>query len=153
VAEYPVRATLAGVLLFVIGMAIAGSTLITEKRDRERREGWVEANGTVVEMLPGPPNEPPRPVVAFDTAEGERVRFTPVGRSTWQALKVGDTVPVLYPFALPSHARIDPRSIRWVRLGIALGASLVLMGLGAYVARYARRRDSGHLGPGGKELT
>ena len=118
----PVRATLAGVLLFVIGMAIAGSTIITEWRDRERREGWVKANGTVVDVLPGPPDGSPRPVVAFDTAEGERVRFTPTGRSTWQALKVGDAVPVLYPFALPGLARIDPRSIRWVRIGIALGA-------------------------------
>ena len=141
-AEYPVRATLAGVLLFVVGMAIAGSTIITEKRDRERRDGWVQANGTVVEMLPGPPNEPPRPVVAFDTAEGERVRFTPIGRSTWRTLKVGDAVPVIYPFMLPNDARIDPRSIRWVRLGIALGAALVLMGLGGYVARYAQRRDA-----------
>lgn len=139
---YPVRATLAGVLLFVIGLAIAGSTIITEKRDRERRQGWIEATGTVVEMLPGPPNGSPRPVVAFDTAEGERVRFTPVGRSTWRPLEVGDAVPVLYPFALPGLARIDPRSIRWVRLGIALGAALLLMGLGGYVARYAHRRDA-----------
>ena len=141
-AEYPVRATLAGVLLFVIGMAIAGSTIITEKRDRERREGWVTANGTVVEMLPGPPNAPPRPVVSFDTAEGERVRFTPIGRSTLRTLKVGDAVPVIYPFMLPSQARIDPRSIRWVRIGVALGAALVLMALGGYVARYAQRKDA-----------
>jgi hypothetical protein len=141
-AEYPVRATLAGVLLFVIGMAIGGSTIITEWRDREGREGWVKANGTVVDMLPGPPNGSPRPVVAFDTAEGERVRFTPVGRSTWRALKIGDADPVLYPFALPNLARVDPRSIRWARTGIALGAALVLMGLGGYVARYAQRRDA-----------
>jgi hypothetical protein len=141
-AEYPVRATLAGVLLFVIGAAIAGSTIITEKRDRESRDGWVTASGTVVDMLPGPPDEPQRPVVAFDTAEGERVRFTPAGRSTWRALKVGDAVPVIYPFMLPSQARIDPRSIRWVRTGVALGAALVLMALGAYVARYAQRRDA-----------
>ena len=140
--EYPVRATLAGVLLFVIGLAIAGSTIISERRDREARSGWVTANGTVVEMLPAPPDGSPRPVVAFDTPEGERVRFTPLGRSTWRALKIGDAVPVIYPFMLPNQARIDPRSIRWVRIGIALGAALLLMALGGYVARYAQRKDA-----------
>jgi hypothetical protein len=138
--EYPVRATLAGVLLFVVGMAIAGSTVISERRDRELREGWISVNGTVVDMLPAPPNGSPRPVVAFDTAEGERVRFTAIGRSTWRALKIGDAVPVIYPFALPNQARIDPRAIRWTRTGIALGSALVLMVLGGYVAWYARSR-------------
>lgn len=140
--EYPVRATLAGVLLFVIGIAIAGSTVMTERRARERREAWVEANGTVVDMLPGPANGSPRPVVTFETPEGERIRFTPIGRSSWRAPKVGDAVHVIYPIGLPNEARIDPQSIRWTRFGIALGAALVLMVLGGYVAWYAQRRDA-----------
>lgn len=138
-AEYPVRATLAGILLFVIGLAIAGSTVLTERRERERRDAWIAVSGTVVDMLPGPANGSPRPVVSFDTPEGERVRFTPVGRSTWRTPKVGDTVPVIYPFGLPTEAHIDPRSIRWTRVGIAIGAALVLMVLGGYVAWYAGR--------------
>jgi hypothetical protein len=148
--EYPVRATLAGVLLFIVGLAIGGSTVITELRDREQREAWVHVNGTVVDSLPGPANGSPRPVVSFDTPEGERIRFTPIGRSTWRTPNVGDTVPVLYPIGLPDQARIDPRSIRWTRTAIALGASLVLMALGGYVARYAyrRERDRGVGGPG-----
>ena len=139
--EYPVRATLAGVLLFIVGLAIGGSAVITELRDRERREAWVQVNGTVVDSLPGPADGSPRPVVSFDTPEGERIRFTPMGRSTWRAPNVGDTVPVMYPVGLPDQARIDPRSIRWTRTGIALGASLVLMALGGSVARYAYRRE------------
>jgi hypothetical protein len=142
-AEYPVRATLAGVLLFVIGMAIAGSTVISERRERERRRAWAHAAGTVVDTLPAPPNGSPRPVVAFDTPEGERIRFTPPARSGSQPLKVGDAVPVMYPIGLPSEARIDPRALRWTRLGIAIGGALVLMVLGGYVAWYARRRDAG----------
>src|SRR5688572_16414163 len=150
-AEYPVRATLAGVLLFVIGMAIAGSTVISERRQRERRAAWVHTSGTVVDMLAGPPNGPSRPVVMFDTPEGERIRFTPTGRSGWQAPKVGDTVAVLYPFGLPHEARVDPRALRWTRVGIAIGAALVLMVLGGYVAWYAQRREAGRgrRGPGG----
>ena len=141
-AQSPIRATLAGVLLFIIGLAIAASTIIGEWRDRGVREAWITVNGTVVDMLPGPANGSPRPVVAFDTPDGERIRFTPIGRATWRAPKVGDTVPVLYPFGLPSQARIDPRAFRWVRTGIALAAALVLMAIGGYVARYAQRRDA-----------
>ena len=139
-AEYPVRATLAGVFLFLVGMAIAASTVMTELRDREQRAAWVRVEGTVVDTLPGPPNGPPRPVVSFETPEGERVRFTPIGRSTWRTPQTGQTVPVIYPVGLPGEARIDPRSLRLARTGIALGAGLLLMALGGYVARYARRR-------------
>ena len=148
-AEYPVRATLAGVLLFVIGMAIAGSTVISERRERERRSVWAEATGTVVDMLSGPANGSPRPVVSFETPEGERIRFTPIGHSSWRTPKVGDAVPVVYPIGLPNEARIDPRSIRWTRLGIAIGAALALMVLGGYVAWYAQRRDAARGTPEG----
>jgi hypothetical protein len=149
VAEYPVRATLAGILLFVIGMAIAGTTVITERRERERRSVWAEATGTVVDMLPGPADGSPRPVVSFETPEGERIRFTPIGRSSWRTPKVRDTVPVVYPVGFPNEARIDPRSIRWTRLGIAIGAALALMVLGGYVAWYAQRRDAARGTPEG----
>jgi hypothetical protein len=140
-AEYPVRATLAGVLLFVIGLAIAGSTVLTELRDRERRASWITAGGTVVDTLPGPPGGAARPVVSFETPERERIRFTPTTRSGWRDLQVGDPVPVIYPFGMPDQARIDPRAIRWTRTGIAIGAALLLMALGGYVAWYAQRRD------------
>jgi hypothetical protein len=141
VAEYPVRATLAGVLLFIIGLAIAGSTAISGWRDRERRDAWIRVNGTVVDTLPGRAGESPRPVVSFETPEGERIRFTSMGRGTWRTPKVGEHVQVIYPFALPTQARIDPRALRWTRTGIALGAALLLMALGGYVTWYARRRD------------
>jgi len=140
-AEYPVRATLAGVLLFVIGLGIAGSTVITERRDREQRRAWLKADGKVVDTLPGPPGGSPRPVISFDTPEGERIRFTPSLRGSWGTPARGDAVRVIYPIGLPNEARIDPRAIRWTRTGIAIGAALLLMVLGGYVAWYASRRD------------
>ena len=141
-AQHPVRATLAGVLLFVIGLAIAGSTIVAERRERDQRQAWVHVYGAVVDTLPGPAGGPPRPVVSFETPDGDRIRFTPIGRGTWRTPRVGDTVPVIYPIGLPTEARIDPRSLRWMRLGIALGGALVLMALGGYVAWYAQRRDA-----------
>lgn len=139
-AEYPVRATLAGLLLFVIGVAIAGSTLVSELREREGRRAWLKADGTVVDIFPGPPGGAPRPVVSFTTPEGERIRFTSSARTGWRAPAVGDPVPVIYPIGLPTEARIDPRGMRWLRTGLAAGAGLLLTVLGGYVAWYARRR-------------
>jgi len=140
-AEYPVRATLAGVLLFVIGLAIAASTVISGLRERERRAAWLKADGSVVDVLPGPAGGSPRPVVSFETPEGERIRFTPSTQGAWQTPKLGEAVAVIYPFGMPNEARIDPRGLRWTRIGIAIGAALLLMALGGYVAWYAQRRD------------
>ena len=50
-AAYPLRAAFAGVLLFVIGLAIASSLLRTNLQDRERLRDWRRADGTVVELL------------------------------------------------------------------------------------------------------
>jgi Protein of unknown function (DUF3592) len=139
-AENPVRATLAGLLLFVIGVAIAGSTLVSDLREREQRRAWVKADGTIVDIFPGPPGGTPRPVVSFTTPEGERIRFTSTARSGWRVPAVGDAVPVIYPVGLPTEARIDPIGMRRLRTGIAAAAGLLLMALGGYVAWYARRR-------------
>jgi hypothetical protein len=142
-AEYPVRAMLAGLLLFVIGAAIAGSTAVSELRDRERRRVWLSAEGTVVDVFPGPVGGSPRPVVSFTTPEGERIRFTSSAGTGWRTPKVGERVAVVYPFGMPTDARVDPRGMRRLRLGIAAFAALALMSLGGYVAWYARRRYFG----------
>lgn len=139
-AENPVRATLAGLLLFVIGVAIGGSTVVSELRDRERRRAWLEADGTIVDVFPGPPGGAPRPVVSFTTPEGERIRFTSTARTGWRAPAVGDPVLVTYPIGLPTEARVDPRGLRRLRTAMAAGAGVLLTVLGGYVAWYARRR-------------
>ena len=141
-AEYPVRATLAGLLLFVIGVAIAGSTLVSELQERERRRAWLKADGMVVDIFPGPPGGAPRPVVSFTTPDGERIRFTSSARTAWRTPAVGDAVPVVYPIGLPTEARIDPVGMRRLRTGVAAVAGLVLTVLGGYVAWYARRRHA-----------
>ena len=48
---YPLRAAFAGVLLFAIGLAIAGGLLRTNLQDRENLREWSRADGTVVELL------------------------------------------------------------------------------------------------------
>jgi hypothetical protein len=133
-------ATIAGLVLFVAGLVIGATTLEADRADRERRQGFVGADGTVITQIKQPTPEGPAyaPVIAFATASGERVSFTagPADSSTYP---LGAKVPVLYRPGNPADARIDRTTVRRVRSLLAGGASLLLMGLGGYVAWYARR--------------
>jgi hypothetical protein len=139
VAEYPVRATLAGVLLFVIGVAIGGGAYENYRREQDRLMAWVQAEGEVVQLLTSPEGKT-RPVVGFKTNTGDRIRFTATGPGANRSYKTADRVTVLYPAADPAAARIDTPAIRWARSIYAGVGSVILMALGAYLAWYARRR-------------
>ena len=138
-AEYPVRATLAGVLLFVIGVAIGAGAYENYRRERDRLQAWVQADGEVVELLTSAEGKT-RPVVRFKTNAGNLMRFWPTGPGANHSYKVGDRVPVLYPAADPGAARVDTPGIRWARSLYAGVGSVILMALGGYVAWYARQR-------------
>ncbi len=140
-AEYPVRATLAGILLFAIGLAIGGGAYENYRREGDRLEGWQRVNGQVVQLLAAPGGAS-RPVIGFTAADGDRIRFTASGPGSDRAYRVGDSVAVLYPMTNPSAARIDTPVIRWARSVFAAAGAVILMALGAYVAWYARRRDA-----------
>lgn len=139
--EYPVRATMAGLLLFVIGLAIGGGAFENFQRERERLEGWQRVDGEVVQLIASS-SGPARPVIGFTAAGGDRIRFTAMGPLGSHQYRVGDQVPVLYPLTDPAGARIDQPILHWARSAYASAGALLLMFLGAYVAWYARRRDA-----------
>src|SRR5207244_2172218 len=107
-AAYPLRAAFAGVLLFVLGLGIAGGVWRTNADDQERLRGWRRADGTVVERLKrrSPEGDIPIPLIAFITASGERVSFTPVtdGSSPYY---IDAPVKVIYHPDHPQDALID----------------------------------------------
>ena len=111
---HPVRATLAGILLFVIGLAIAGGAYMNYSRERERLEAWLRADGEVVQVL-HLSNGASRPVIAF-TAGGDRYRFTASGRLAEHRYGIGDRVAVRYPIGDPSAAVIDSPALRWASI-------------------------------------
>ena len=138
--RHPIRATLAGVLLFAIGAAIGAGAVINYQRERADLAGWTRASGEVMQLLET--SGGPRPIVSFAAADGTRFRFTArTARGT--SYKVGDPVTVLYPGDDPSSARIDQPLARWGRPAFAAAGSVVLMALGAYVAWYARKTGLG----------
>ena len=142
-AAYPLRAAFAGVLLFAIGLAIAGGLLRTSRQDHERLQGWQRVDGTVVELLKrrSPEGEVTVPLIAFTTASGDRVSFTSATERKGSPLYVDASIKVLYRLENPQDALIDPSARRWTRNALAGGAALILMALGGYVAWFASRWD------------
>ena len=137
-ADNPLRATLAGILLFAIGLAIGGGAFVNYQRERDALEGWQRADGQVVELAQFGDGKV-RPRVAF-TVNDEIFRFTPRGPLADRTYSVGDHVLVVYPFGAPKSAQLESTAIRWARTVYAGAGSLLLMLLGAYVAWQARSR-------------
>lgn len=143
VAGSPLGATFAGLLLFVTGLGIAGATIDAEWKERELRRGSVRTEGTVVAQIRRQTANGAdyAPLIAFATTSGERISFTGnVSNPTVYFL--GARVSVMYARDNPSAATIDHPTSRLVRHVLAAGAALLLMCLGAYVARYASRWDA-----------
>jgi len=147
VAGNPFGATLAAVLLFVLGIAIGAGALNADRKDRELRRGLLHAEGTVVSQIRQhrPEGTAIVPLIAFVTASGERISFT-ARESDPSVYWLGAKIPVLYQPENPSAARIDKGSPRLLRNVLAGGASLLLICLGAYVAWYARRWEQQRAG-------
>jgi hypothetical protein len=137
----PLTAATAGVLLFAVGLAIGGGTLLTNRHEQQALEGWQRAEGTVVDLLKRqtPEGVVTIPLIAFTTNTGDRISFAPGAGATHGQYYVTHTVPVLYHPGHPQDARIDSRARRWTRNALAGAAALMLVGLGGYVAWYASR--------------
>ena len=139
--ESPLAATIAGILLFAIGLAIAAGLLVVNRQEAQALAGWQRADGTVIELLKRRTidGEVVTPLVAFTTGGGERISFTANVTAAPSEYFPTARVPVLYHPDHPQDARVDVRSRRWTRNALAAGGALILLGLGGYVAWYASR--------------
>jgi Protein of unknown function (DUF3592) len=139
--EHPLGATIAGVVLFVVGMGIAGGVYQINVKERELRRDWISTEGTIAEIMKRRTVDGERfsPLVVFRTSSGTRVSFTgPIADET-PRFAIGETVAVRYPSAFPERAEIDYPQRRRLRNAIAIAVAVVLMALGANVAWYASR--------------
>jgi hypothetical protein len=147
VSEHPLGATVAGLLLFVIGLGIAGGAYQIDAKERQLRRGWLRAEGTVVDVLRRQTLEGPvfAPLIVFQAASGARVSFTArVGNKTPQ-YPIGEKIPVVYPALNPENADIDNVRQRRIRNIAAGAAALTLLGIGGTVAWQASRLQRGRL--------
>jgi hypothetical protein len=141
---YPLRAAAAGVLLFAIGLAIAGGMLRTNLQERERLREWSRADGTVIELLKrrSAEGDVTVPLIAFTSASGDRISFTAGTDVKGSSIYVNAPIKVLYRPGNPQEALIDTSARRWTRNALAGAAALVLMTLGGYVAWYVSRWEN-----------
>jgi hypothetical protein len=137
------RAAIAGLVLFVVGLVLGGGALEVDRRDREVRSGLLSAEGTVVAQIKRQTPEGPTfaPLISFVTAAGERISFTGNATDT-STYHLGAKVPVLYEPGNPAGARINTFGARRLRTLVAGVVAVLLMALGGYVAWYARQLDA-----------
>lgn len=135
--EHPLTAAYAGVLLIIIGIAMAVYVWELNRREADQIIGWEHTSGAVTTVFGSGSNT--HAMISFSVAGGDRINFT-ARPAVFYRLKAGDTVPVIYPPFNPTHAVIDPARARLWRNVLAGVASTVLAGLGGYVTWYARRR-------------
>lgn len=136
----PMRAAIAGVMLFAIGLALGGGLLYIDRQERERFSTWQRADGRITDVLPSPSGDRVLQRTAFTSADGERISFA-VATSRRLAGAVNDPVAVLYPPDDPRQAIVDHPGRRRLRNIVGGAAALALTLLGAYVAWYASRWD------------
>jgi hypothetical protein len=141
VSEHPLGATFAGVVLFIVGLGIAGGVYQINAKERELRRGWIRTEGRVVDVLKREQSGGPSfvPLIVFQTSSGARVSFTARLGSETPRYSVSQTIPIQYPPGHPESAEIDRRSQRLVRNIVAAAGALILMGLGGTVAWQASR--------------
>ena len=134
----PIRAAAAGILLFIAGLAVGVYTFEEYRTEADRLAIAARADGIVTGHLNG------RPLVTFVIPGGDRVSFTAttVGRDDYRE---GKKVDVLYRMDKPTEAIIDRPHARWGRYIALGGLAAIVMGLGAYIARAARRYDVSRL--------
>lgn len=135
--EHPLTAAYAGVLLLILGIGIGVYVWELNRREADQITGWERASGSVVTVFGS--GSSTRAMVSFKTPTGDRISFT-ARPAMFYRLKAGDVVSVIYPPFNPTHAAIDPSRARRRRNIVGGVAPAVLIGLGAYVAWYARGR-------------
>jgi hypothetical protein len=147
VSEHPLSATLAGLLLFIIGLGIAGGVYQIDSKERQLRRGWIRADGTVVQVLKRQTLDGPvfSPLIVFQTTSGDRVSFTARVSNETQQHAIGETIQVLYPPEHPEAAEIDHARQRLIRNVLAGVGAVVLICLGGTVAWHASRLQRARL--------
>jgi len=136
----PLRAAVAGVVLFAIGLALGAGLFFMARQERERLATWEYAEGRITDVSPAASGDRVLQRTAFSTPGGERISFT-VSTPRRLAGQVHDTVSVLYPPDDPRQAMVDHPGRRRLRNIGGGAAALTLTLLGAYVAWYASRWD------------
>ena len=134
-AENPLGAVVAGIAVFVAGLAIGVWAIEQARSESDRLAIASRVEGTVTGELNG------HPVVSFSLPDGDRVSFTAAGVRLAD-YPAGTRLQVLYRPDRPGDAVVDRPRARWLRSGLLGALAVAAMALGAYVSWYARNYEA-----------
>jgi len=130
-----------GAVCLLLGAYLANQTL-------NFSNDAVQATGEVVRYLESRDGDKTlyRPMVRFTTASGDIVTFAGQLSSGSKRFEIGAQVPLLYPFGMPTQARISTFTDNWAGATIAAIVGLVALIAGIFIRRAVKRE----LARGGK---
>lgn len=128
-----------GCVFGIAAVILATACYFTYSHNRKLLARADRAAGTVVEMRHGGGDSTYRPVVSFQTAQGQAVTFMTSWGTSPPAYRRGDQVTVLYDAATPEKAEIEGFLSQWLETLILAGLTTVFGLLSAILMIVAKR--------------
>lgn len=128
-----------GCVFGIAAVILATACYFTYSHNQKLLARAERAAGTVVEMRHGGGNSTYRPVVSFQTAQGQAVTFVTSWGTSPPAYRRGDQVTVLYDAAKPDKAEIEGFLSLWLGTLILAGLASIFALLSAILMIVAKR--------------
>lgn len=128
-----------GCVFGIVAVILATACYFSYSHGRKLLARADRAAGTVVELRHGGGNSTYRPVVSFQTAQGQAVTFVTTWGTSPPAYRRGDRVSVLYDAAAPEKAEIEGFLSLWMGTLILGGLASVFALLSAVLMIVAKR--------------
>lgn len=128
-----------GCVFGIAAVILATACYFTYSHNQKLLARADRAAGTVVELRHGGGDSTYRPVVSFQTAQGQAVTFVTSWGTSPPAYSRGDRVTVLYDAAAPEKAEIEGFLSQWLGTLILAGLTAVFGLLSAILMIVAKR--------------
>ncbi|WP_306227512.1 DUF3592 domain-containing protein [Bosea beijingensis] len=128
-----------GCVFGIAAVILATACYFTYSHNQKLLARAERAAGTVLELRHGGGNSTYRPVVSFQTAQGQAVTFVASWGTSPPAYSRGDRVTVLYDAATPEKAEIEGFLSLWLGTLILAGLTTVFGLLSAILMIVAKR--------------
>lgn len=128
-----------GCVFGIAAVILATACYFTYSHNRKLLARAERAAGTVIELRHGSDDSTYRPVVSFQTAQGQAVTFVTSWGTSPPAYRRGDRVTVLYDAATPEKAEIEGFLSLWLGTLILAGLATIFGLLSAILMIVAKR--------------
>lgn len=128
-----------GCVFGIAAVMLATAGFFSYSHNRKLLARADRAAGTVIDLRHGAGNSTYRPVVSFQTAQGQSVTFVTSWGTSPPAYRRGDRLSVLYDASAPEEAEIEGFLSQWLATLILAGMATVFGMLSAFLMIAAKR--------------